>query len=295
MSVWIDKFLGYLEYERNASLQTLRAYSSDLNDFVEHCDGDGFDPSSVTALTLRGYLARLRKDDLGRATIARKLSALRSFFRYLMRENAISSNPATGVSTPRRERKLPTFLDVEQARALVTAPDDSTLLGLRDRAILETLYSGGLRVGELVALDVADVDIISEIAHVEGKGKRERLAPLGSHAVDAIRAYLERRAFDPDRPRFHRTALFLNNRGGRLSARSVRRMLTKYARQIGLPEDISPHALRHSFATHLLDGGADLRSVQELLGHQNLSTTQIYTHVTMERLKRVYDETHPRA
>ena len=223
--------------------------------------------------------------------MARRLSCLRSFFRFLCRERVLEQNPASVVPTPRLERRLPTFLDEAQVRRLLETPPTDRWQGLRDRAILETLYSTGIRVSELVGLNLEDLDEISGTIMVRGKGKRERLCPIGQAALRAIHAYLTKR---PDRLKVP-YAVFVSQKRTRLTVRQVDRLLLRYARQAQLPVAISPHSLRHSFATHLLDRGADLRSVQELLGHQSLSTTQIYTHVTPQRLKKVYEQAHPRA
>ncbi len=293
---WLDDFLGHLETERNASEHTIRAYSSDVVEFVKAAGGDdALKPADIDHLMLRSYLARLRDDGQSRSTIARKLSTIRSFLRFLVREEVIEDNPAADVRTPRREKHLPVTLDENDIRRLLDQPEAGTFLGARDRAILEVLYSTGMRAGELVDSNLDDLDLIGEVIRVRGKRKKERLAHLGSYAVAALNDYLDARRRHPRAPRFDRRALFLNRFGERLTARSVRRMLTRRLKQAGLDPRISPHALRHSFATHLLDHGADLRSVQELLGHESLQTTQVYTHVSAERLKKIYDRAHPRA
>ena len=292
---WIDQFIAHLHHERDVSAQTLRAYSADLVQFLAFLGKDEFDPSAVDHLTLRRFLAHLRDTKISRASIARKLSSLRSFYRYLVRRGVVAENPVINVKTPRREHKLPFFLDETQAEALVEAPSADEPQGRRDRAVLETLYSGGLRAEEIARANVEDVDLIGEIMTVRGKGKKQRLAPLGKPAIQAIRAYLDWRRQHGRGRRGPAAALFLNATGARLTSRSVHRIVRKYARQVGLPSAVSPHTLRHTFATHLLNRGADLRSVQELLGHASLTTTQIYTHLTSERLRRVYDKAHPRA
>jgi integrase/recombinase XerC len=235
-------------------------------------------------------MASLQERGVGKRSLSRKISSLRSFFRFLRREKLIDDNPARQVWLPRSDKKLPSFLTREEVQALLVAPDTSTLLGLRDRAILETLYSTGIRVGALVAMNRGDVDLIGDLARVREKGKKERLCPLGSYAVralrDCLKAFPEHGSADP---------LFVNRSGRRLTAASIRKLLDKYIKLAAIEKKVTPHALRHSFATHLLNAGADLRSVQELLGHESLSTTQIYTHVSKERLKKVYDRTHPRA
>ncbi|MBI4974609.1 MAG: tyrosine recombinase XerC, partial [Candidatus Omnitrophica bacterium] len=234
----------------------------------------------------------MRQKDYSKRTIARKLACLRSFFKFLYREGHIKTNPISAVSTPKLDKVLPKFLDVEKMLKLVQSPPADKISGLRDRAVLETLYSTGIRVSELVGLDVDDVDFISGVIKVLGKGSRERIVPIGEPALAAMRRYIDKRSTDKVRDK---DAVFLNKSGRRLTDRSIRRIVDKHIRSLSIREKISPHSLRHSFATHLLDRGADLRSVQELLGHMNLSTTQIYTHVTMERLKSVYDKAHPRA
>ena len=290
MQRYIDKFMNYLKVERNASPHTLKNYAIDLGVFRDFL-GDK-DIETVDHLALRRFLAELRAKNYSKRTIARKLASLRSLFRFLYREGHIKKNPITAVSTPKLDKKLPVFLDVNKVDKLLQAPPDDAPDGLRDRAILETLYSTGIRVSELVGLDVDDIDFISEVVKVFGKGSKERIVPIGGPALRAIKAYMDKRSAKKVR---EKDAVFLNSAGKRLSDRQVRRVVNKYIRACAIAEKVSPHSLRHSFATHLLDRGADLRSVQELLGHMNLSTTQVYTHVTMERLKTVYDKAHPRA
>jgi len=293
---WIDRFVDYLSAERNASTHTLRAYARDLIEFGDILGIDGVEPRSVDRLMLRKYMAALRARNLSKATIARKLSSLRSFFKFLLRQQAVDHSPAADLTAPRREKKLPHFLDEAEAKALVELPDPDDPWGRRDRAMLEVLYGSGLRVGELVALNVASIDLISEVATVRGKGRKERLAPLGTQAVRMLQLWLRDRRAAVARLHGDREALFINRRnGGRLNQRSIRKILDRYIKRAALAGKISPHTLRHSFATHLLNRGADLRSVQELLGHENLQTTQIYAHVTTERLRKVYDAAHPRA
>lgn len=290
----IDKFINYLKVEKNASGHTLANYSIDLRSFGQFL-GDR-EIASVDNLFLRRFLAEMRGKNYSKRTIARKLAALRSFFKFLYREGHIPTNPITAVSTPKLDKKLPKFLDVEKMARLIQSPAEDTPSGLRDRAILETLYSTGIRVSELVGLDLDDIDFISGVVKVFGKGSKERMVPIGDQAMRAIRRYVDKRSRPAAKRRAEgEKAVFLNRQGRRLTDRSVRRIVDKYIRACSIEEKISPHSLRHSFATHLLDRGADLRSVQELLGHMNLSTTQIYTHVTMERLKAVYDKAHPRA
>ena len=292
----LDQFLEYIESERNFSEHTLRAYSADIVEFVRFSDrGESLAPGDIDHLMLRSYLAHLRGTGKSRATMARKLASLRTFFRYLVREEIMEDNPAADMRTPRKEQRLPGVLDEKQVRTLIERPDTSTFLGLRDRAILEILYSTGIRASELVGANIEDADLIGEVIRVRGKRKKERLAHLGSYAVAAIKDYLDARRLQPRAPMFDKRALILNRFGKRLSDRSLRRTVNKYFRLASLALKVTPHTLRHSFATHLLDRGADLRSVQELLGHESLSTTQIYTHVSTERLKKVYDKAHPRA
>lgn len=290
MQRYIDKFMNYLKVEKNASAHTITNYMVDLDVFKDFL-GDK-EIETVDHLSLRRFLAELRAKNYAKRTVARKLASLRSFFRFLFREGHIKKNPITAVLTPKLDKKLPLFLDTARIDRLLSTPTDRNIAGLRDRALLETLYSTGIRVSELVGLDLGDIDFISGVIKVLGKGSKERIVPIGEPALGAIRKYIDKRmgykTEDKD-------AVFLNKSGGRLTDRSVRRALDKHIKTCGIIEKISPHSLRHSFATHLLDRGADLRSVQELLGHMNLSTTQIYTHVTMERLKSVYDKAHPRA
>ena len=286
MNRYIDKFISYLEIEKNYSRHTLINYSVDLKElfaFIENRPIEGVD-----YFLLRRFLASLKSKQHKPRTLARKLSALRSFFRFLHREGHITQNPAQLLATPKLDKKLPEFLTESEVMALVQAPPARSVFGARDRAILEALYSTGIRVSELVGLNVAHVDSIGNVIKVFGKGKKERLVPIGDKALDAIGHYIKTR-------RHTAAALFLNKNGTRLSDRSVRTIVDKYIRLTSVTRHISPHALRHTFATHLLNRGADLRSVQELLGHVNLSTTQIYTHMTTEKLKSVYDKAHPRA
>lgn len=287
----IDKYLLYLKVERGASGHTIINYSEDLKTFNGFLEDLKIKLEDVDYLTLRRFLAHLKSKEFAKRTIARRLSSIRSFFKFLYREGHIKSNPAASISTPKLEKKLPIFLSESEISKLLDTPSDNDESSLRDKAILETLYSTGMRVSELVGLGGSDIDFIGGVIKVRGKGKRERLAPVGDKALRVIRSYLAKRC----KPLEKENAIFLNKYGKRLTDRSVRRILDKYIHIASLREGISPHSLRHSFATHLLNRGADLRSVQELLGHLNLSTTQIYTHVTTENLKKVYDKTHPRA
>ncbi len=316
----IRRFLDHLDSERNFSAHTIRSYTTDLSQFCSFLNTFGGpadstaaeltveelpkpDESSLKGLAkklsavspaeLRAYLAMMRNRGYSKSTVARKLATLRSFYKYLVRIGHIKASPVSVIRTPRQDKRLPKCLDVQQVEALLVAPDTGTLLGARDRAILETIYSAGLRVGELVSLNVEDMDEFAEAVRVRGKGKKERITPLGEKAVEAIQAYIRmRRSAAQDAKR---GPLFLNRHGRRLSDRSIRRSLDKYCRIAGINIHVSPHALRHSFATHMHNAGADLRSVQEMLGHESLSTTQIYTHLTTSRLKEVYDRAHPLA
>ena len=244
---------------------------------------------------VKSFLAFLGTQNYSKSTIARKLATLRSFYKFCLRRGYVKSHPLASIRTPKQEKRLPKYLEVEQINTLLATPDDGTLLGARDRAMLEVLFSTGVRVSELVDLNFDDIDFTGGTLRVRGKGKKQRTTPVGETAIAAIQKYLELRRADARSANFDQEALFVNKHGQRLSTRSVRRKLDKYLAQCGLDPSISPHTLRHSFATHMLNNGADLRSVQELLGHQSLSTTQVYTHLTTPRLKAVYDETHPRS
>ncbi len=244
---------------------------------------------------IRRYLVHLGKQDYSKSTTARKLATLRSFYKFCLRRGYVESNPLTSIRTPKQEKRLPKFLEIDQINKLLNTPDDTTILGARDKAMFEVLYSTGMRVSELVDLNRIDVDDTSQCIRVRGKGKKQRTAPVGPTALGAVRKYLEMRDNDPRSTTFDQEALFVNKHGKRLSTRSVRRKLDKYLAEAGLDPAISPHTLRHSFATHMLNNGADLRGVQELLGHQSISTTQIYTHLTSARLKSTYDAAHPRS
>jgi integrase/recombinase XerC len=297
----LGDFFDYLTYERNVSINTISAYRDDLESFVNFLCNDylsvsreGLDLTRVDHLTLRSYLAHLAKRKLSRSSIARQLSALRTFFRFLIREGVVTSNPARAVATPKREKYLPVVLQTSDVAILLEQPDLSTPLGRRDRAWLELLYASGLRVSELVSIDLDHIELRSRLVRVMGKGSKERVVPFGTKAEEAIRAWLEDRRglvreVDEEEP------LFLNHRGGRITTRSIRRLLDGYVRSASLKSGTSPHTLRHSFATHLLNAGADLRSIQELLGHVSLSTTQKYTHLNDWKLIEVYRKAHPKA
>jgi len=283
---YIEKFMRYLEIEKNYSQHTVDNYRHDLEEFRRFL-GD-LNLEKIDYLVLRKYLAGLKEKNLKVRTINRYLSTLRSFFKFLIREGYLKANPIIGLSSPKQEKHLPLFLTEEEVKKLILSVQPKDERGLRDRAVLETFYSAGIRVSELVGLNVRDVDFIGGVIKVLGKGKKERIVPIGDIAIAAIRAYLEKRKKQQE-------ALFLNKSGRRITDRGTRNIVGKYIRLASIRRGVSCHTLRHSFATHLLNRGADLRSVQELLGHVNLSTTQIYTHLTTDRLKSVYDKAHPRA
>lgn len=293
----IGDFLDHLSYERNVSINTIAAYRTDLESFITFLCNDYFtlgrdqlDFRRIDNLTIRAYLAHLARRKLSRSSIARQLSALRTFFRHLMREGVIDANPARGVATPKREKHLPSVMQPADVALLLEQPDANEPLGVRDRAFLELMYASGLRISELVGIDLDDIEIRARLVKVKGKGAKERIVPFGSKAEAALRAYLPMRRAGTDE-----TALFVNYKGERITARSVRRLFDKYVRAAALRAGISPHTLRHSFATHLLNAGADLRGIQELLGHASLSTTQKYTHLNDWELLKVYKKAHPRA
>jgi integrase/recombinase XerC len=323
-----QEFLNYLKFEKHFSDYTARCYGADLEQFVGFLHGQGSEdhPSSagesfsswgadsggVATATkpetkveeqiltadvnvIRRFMTALADKQYCKSTTARKLATLRSFYKFLVKRNYVTANPVTTIKTPKQDKRLPRYLEFEEVQKLLNTPMADNWLGVRDRAILETLYSTGMRVSELVGLNLEDVDFLGEVIHVRGKGKKERISPIGAKALQSIQQYIEYRnkRMQNDNS-FDAKVLFANKHGKRLSTRSVRRKMDKYLRQAGLDPTISPHTLRHSFATHMLNNGADLRSVQELLGHQSLSTTQIYTHVTTSKMKQVYDGAHPR-
>jgi len=295
MNELLEQFLTHLRVTRNASPYTIKNYSNDIGQFLDYCRTKGVGSlEQVDRSLLRGYLAELDAVGYVKASIARRVAELRSFGDFLVREGVLERNTFRTVSAPRIPKRLPHYLTVAEVEALLAVPDTSTPRGLRDRAIIEVLYAAGLRVSELVGLNVADVDLHQALVHVVGKGGKERIGLLGRPAVQALRAYLKvgRPALLGQRPT---NALWLNHRGGRLTTRGVALILSRAGKQAGIRTPVSPHILRHSFATHLLDGGADLRIVQELLGHANLATTQIYTHVSQSRAREVYMRAHPRA
>ena len=299
----LDEFLQHLKYERNVSPHTLRNYASDLGQFKDHLfkieKRDDLPVGEIDRLTIREWMAELHSADKKKTSIARKLASLRTFFQFLVREGKIETNPAKLVATPKIERKLPNHLSVDDAVRFIETPDANTDLGRRDRAICEFLYATGIRVGELVNIDLKDIDFRSRLVRVTGKRRKQRIVPFGEPALQALMHYLEetRGVFLSNCPEAKRDmqACFLNYQGTRITTRSVGRMIDKYIKQCASVHDISPHSLRHSFATHLLDSGADLRDIQELLGHARLSTTQIYTQVSMEKMIEVYDRAHPKA
>lgn len=288
----IRAFRLHLETERNLSPHTLAAYDRDLRQFAAFVAaemGDFATAEDVDHLLLRRYLAQLGTQ-IRKSSQGRKLAAIRSFYRHLLRLGSVSRNPAELIATPKREQRLPFHLDIDQATALMETPTEEENYGLRDRAILETLYSSGLRVSELTGLTIRDINLAGGMLRVMGKGGKERIVPLGSRAVRAIQEYLDSRGGGTAT-----APLFLNSRGDRINRRSVARIVDAHVHEIAAFKHISPHTLRHTFATHMLEGGADLRAIQELLGHASLSTTQKYTHVSLDRLMEVYDKAHPKA
>jgi integrase/recombinase XerC len=290
-----NKYINYLEAERNASRYTVRNYTHDLLDFFSYLkDSEVTSLSEVDKQILRGYLSRLVQDGFAKVSISRKLSAIRSFYRYLLREKLVATSPVAQTSSPKLDKRLPDFLTPVETVRLLEASDLATPQGLRDRALMELLYASGLRVSELVSLDLGQINLNTGEIRVWGKGAKERVVLMGKPAALALNAYLSQ-----GRPRLlgkkKNNALLINRDGGRLTGRSIQRILTKYARVAGIKKRVHPHMLRHTFATHLLDGGADLRVVQELLGHESLVSTQIYTHVTKSQAKKVYLSAHPLA
>jgi len=325
----VEEFINYLRAERHFSAHTARCYAADLEQFCTFIvdpnaefptgptnsrKGSNGHPRSMPAPPpaetvaelnrrllavdtdlVRLFMSKLRDRNYCKSTVARKLATLRSFYKFVVRRGYIDNNPVAPIRTPKQEKRLPKYLEVEEIERLFANCDTTTLLGARDRAILEMLYSTGIRVSELVALNIADMDLGTSVIHVRGKGKKERVIPIGPGAVKAVIHYLDLRRAGLPSTRQDPEALFINKHGQRLSTRSVRRKLDKYLLEAGLDLSVSPHTLRHSFATHMLQRGADLRSVQALLGHQSLSTTQIYTHLTSAKVKEQYDRAHPRA
>lgn len=291
----IDRFMTYLQVESGASPLTVTHYEKDLRQFQAFLVKSAVQElSTVTYLMIRSYLADLQKQEYAKRSVSRKLSALRSFFNFLVREEILETSPLQHVRTPKLDKKLPKFLYIEEMEELLRLPDPLTPIGQRDLAILETLYASGMRVSELVGLNLQSLDLSVGVALVFGKGAKERYVPLGDHAVAALKHYIEdgRLCLQSEAAI---PALFLNSRGTRISDRSIRRIVDGYVERLSKTRKISPHTIRHSFATHLLEAGADLRTVQELLGHVNLSTTQIYTHITKDHLQSIYNKSHPRA
>jgi integrase/recombinase XerC len=315
MHAAISQFLRFLSVERNAADLTQKSYREDLSSLAEYLTqayGRAPEPREITPLDLRGYVSALHEAGYAKTSVARRLASLRTFYKFAQREGLADSNPAKPLRNPRPDRKLPHFLSTDEVGRLLVAPPATTHMGLRDRAILETMYSAGLRVSECVGMNDSDLDLIEMVVRIRGKGRRERLAPIGSFAAKSLKHWLKVRKVGSDRraesdspkiPNARKnsagsvapTPVFTNRFGTRLTTRSVHRMLLKYLKLTGLDLRTTPHTLRHSFATHLLDRGADIRSVQELLGHKSLVTTQIYTHVSTAGLRAVYEKAHPRA
>jgi integrase/recombinase XerC len=298
----IQDFQIYLEVERNVSSHTQKAYIADLQEFIHFLQSNSFvkkkdEVINIESEAIRAYLGYLYRQKVKKVTVNRKVSSLRAFYKYLLRNGKIKKNPANMVQTPKTEKYMPTFLSVDETFQLLNAAGEKPALDLRSRAMIELFYSSGLRLSELAGLNVMDIDFNQELVKVRGKGKKERIVPVGKTALQALREYLEntgelRRNIDAD---VFKNPLFLNARGKRITTRSIARIVDEATSRSGIGRKISPHALRHSFATHLLNAGADLRSIQELLGHKSLSTTQKYTAVNINRMMEVYDKAHPRA
>lgn len=306
MSTYMNKYIGifmfFLKNEKNYSNDTIISYKNDLTQFFNYLKDykllKNTDIKYINHKIMRKYIVYLKENKYSRRSISRKVSSTRSFFKFIHKEGIININPTLNLITPKINKKLPYFLYLQEVIKLIEAPSKKTLFGIRDRAILEILYGTGIRVRELVNLNIGNIDFTEKIIKVFGKGSKERILPLSNPSIRAIQEYLENRNLF-NKNKFtkinDKDALFLNRFGGRLTERSIRRIIIKYMKIAGLNKKLSPHVLRHSFATHLLGGGADLRSVQELLGHKSLSTTQIYTHITKERLKTIYKKSHPRS
>ncbi len=286
MKEYIDKFIRYLEFERSVSVHTLRAYRKDLEKFFEYVKTE---PDKIDMIDVRGFIAEQIKSGLNKTTVSRRLASVRSFFKFLQREGYIRSNPPKLVSNLKVPKLLPRFLSVDDVFSLVEKPEGIGFIPVRDKAILELLYSSGLRVSELSGLNLDDINIKEALIKIRGKGRKERIVPVGSKAIDAIKSYTLERMLLKSKDR----ALFLNRIGTRLTDRGVRRIVVKYARASAIGGQIGPHTLRHTFASHLLQDGADLRVIQELLGHSSLSTTQKYTHLDVSHLMDIYDKAHP--
>ncbi|MCY4545121.1 MAG: tyrosine recombinase XerC [Gemmatimonadetes bacterium] len=297
MEKLVSEFLAHLEIERNYSRHTLSAYAGDLAQFQSFLSEHGAEPpvpDSIDKSVVRAFLRHLHREGFSRRTIARRFAAVRSFFHFLCREGAVSSNPCVYLTTPKWDRHLPRFLDRSQVEALLGQPDRGQVLGLRDAVILELLYGAGMRLSELVGLDIGAIELTEERIRVIGKGDKERIVPLGGQALAALESYLDARPLLIKAKREETAALLLNQHGRRLTGRGVQYILARYGLRIS-QQGLTPHMLRHTTATHLLDAGADLLAVKELLGHERLSTTQVYTHVALDRLKKMYEEAHPRA
>lgn len=295
MKKLINEFINYLSVERGLALNTLESYGRDLRQYSQYLEKD--DEAALdqaTRSTIVDYLLHLQKQGKATATIARRLAALKAFYQFLVREKYLEKDPTANLESPKLEKRLPKVLTIKEVEMLLAQPDASTPAGLRDRAMLELLYATGIRVSELVSLDDIDVHLEGGYIRCTGKGSKERIVPLGSVAIKSVRDYLEK-----GRPRLIRDreerALYVNHHGRRLTRQGFWKIVKKYAEDARIEKEITPHTLRHSFATHLLENGADLRSVQEMLGHADISTTQIYTHITKGRLKEIYAKTHPRA
>lgn len=290
----IDEFLAHLTHERNASPHTVAAYGRDLGQLAAYLEETRAGWKTADNVVLRGFLARLHEGRLKKTSVGRKLAAVRSFYDYAVRRKWVASNPARALATPRPEKRVPSFLSEDEMSRFLDLPSSDRPLDLRDKALLELLYASGIRVSELVAIDLADVGFAERLVRVRGKGKKERLVPFGRSAAASVEAWRRVRG-DRLGDRADANALFLNYRGGRLTSRSVERIVAKYIRRTAVARHISPHSLRHSFASHLLGRGADLRTIQELLGHASLATTQKYTHMDLKQLLDVYRKSHPRS
>ena len=293
----INEFLDYLQNERNLSAHTIRNYGVDLSqfyDFLNSSAKENMFPYAVSQIIIRRFMASLSEKGISKQTIARKTAALRSFYKFQLKRGRMDMNPVEAIRTPKVEKKLPVVLSVDDVKKLIAAPEGDSFIVLRDKAILELLYCTGLRTFELIGLDHDDIDLSYQTVRSKGKGGKERINPIGAYATQAVESYLAEKYRHPDYMKFDQKAVFVNFRGSRLTTRSIRRMFAAYVAKAGLNSEITPHTFRHSFATHLLHRGADLRIVQELLGHENISSTQIYTHYTDEQMKLVYDQAHPR-
>jgi len=294
MNKELSEFLAYLRYERNASPHTIASYERDLRQLAAYLQENGVRWNKAGNVVLRGFLALLHEKKQRKSTIGRKLAAMRSFYEFCLRKKWVSENPAKILSTPKQEKRVPSFLSEEEVVGLLSLPASTKPIDLRDQAILELLYASGIRVSELVGIDLDDLHFGERLVRVRGKGKKERLVPFGRKAAEALQAYIRARSGLLDK-RPEETAVFLNYRGKRLTTRSVQRMVQAFIRRTAVSRRISPHSLRHSFASHLLGRGADLRVIQELLGHASLATTQKYTHVDLRQLLEVYKKSHPRS